>query len=170
MVKRLLDLRQHVTTVCEEQGIDNIKNWRNLVQLIQVLEPFSRWIDFLQGEKYATIAHALPCANELLEHLSDMINKNILEKLCKKIVAEIRGPWKYSHHRQQPGRFNYILSPYNANFDSIFIIATSLHPTLALSMDEQQPFRARQGLLVLMKTESNNAVDPIAIADTGSTT
>lgn len=141
MLKRLIELRQAVSDVCDEQGIDNISNWRVLSQLVDVLAPFAKMIDYLQGEKYVTIAHVVPCINELLEHLGDMKQHQILPVLCEKVSSEIKR------------RFNAFLSITAANFNPTYVIATSLHPTLALALTGSELTYARQAITRFLRYE-----------------
>jgi hypothetical protein len=138
--RRLLDLKEYITGICDDQGINNIQNWRALRQLVQLLEPFAKWIDYLQGLKYPTIAHALPCLSELLEHLADMKDQNVLVSLCEAIETEIKT------------RFLIFMGP-TKDYNATYIVATALHPILALSLNDSQLQSARQEIVILLKKE-----------------
>lgn len=145
MIKRLVESRKDITQVCEEQLINNLKNWGILVQFTDVLEPFAKWIDYLQSQKYSTIVYALPCLKELLAHLKDKADSGILPKLCDDIIFQLND------------YFKYILSMDDITFNPTFLVATSLHPFLARSLkdtiEEPQLYRARQEIQNLLRAE-----------------
>lgn len=142
MLKRLIELRQGITEVCEEQRIHCVSNWRILIDLVTVLEPFANMIDYLQGQTYVTIAQALPCIDELLEHLEEQENKGVLPTLCGQIKSEIKR------------RFKDFLS-LESGLNPTYIIAAALHPTLARLQNKDRLTYAHQALVRFMRSESN---------------
>lgn len=108
-----------------------------------MLEPFAKWVDYFQVQKYPTVAEAHPCLNELIHHLEELSNGGILADLCEAIKEEIKF------------RFSYVLSINDATLNPTYIMATAVHPTLALTMENSEIQKAREELLIVLKKQAN---------------
>ena len=74
LVDRLLEVRQHLTTVLEELEWDNLQNtdWKQLDSIRDILSPFAIYTSLISGEDFTTVSCVVPILMELKMHLEEM--------------------------------------------------------------------------------------------------
>ena len=74
LLKRLLELQDSVTIVCEELDMDGLLNtkWKLLT-----IEPFASYTQLVSAEKIVTFSAIVPCIEELRLHLEKVANFHI---------------------------------------------------------------------------------------------
>jgi hypothetical protein len=79
LLKRLLELRDSVTIVCEELDMDGLLNteWAALKKIVNLLEPFASYTQLVSAEKTVTFSAIVPCIEELRLHLEKVTNFHI---------------------------------------------------------------------------------------------
>ena len=67
LIERLLDIKNHVTTVAEEQEWDNlpISEWKVLDNVYKFLKPFAQYTSLISGSECTTISCVIPIIMEL---------------------------------------------------------------------------------------------------------
>ena len=74
MISRLLDVKQHLTTVLDELTWDNLTatQWKHLEAIRELLQPFTHQTNITSAENSTTIAMVIPVLKELSLHLEEM--------------------------------------------------------------------------------------------------
>jgi hypothetical protein len=129
MMQRLIELRLHVDTIIENEGMDvglTPNQWRQAEILCGFLKEFADQVTELEGEKYVTLNHCIPALMKLLEHCKEFEKKQGFSQIALSVAAELRR------------RFRYVLEPMDAKFQPIFALATLLDPAICslLSLKE----------------------------------
>ena len=71
MVKRLLDVKDKLKIVLEEQGWDDLaeSEWRTLTHITNLLQPFAKFTNLLSGDEYTTLSCVIPAIMDINIHL-----------------------------------------------------------------------------------------------------
>uniref|UniRef100_A0A914XU97 Uncharacterized protein n=1 Tax=Plectus sambesii TaxID=2011161 RepID=A0A914XU97_9BILA len=153
VVDRLLDIKKDFLLVCTDEDIETIddNDWNILESVGNLLRPFKRHTNVLQGDKYPTIDHVLPSLLQLQLNLTKM-----------EYVGLVDLPHRL--HADMASRFEKILNPSAYGFDATFFMATFLSPSLALILDDDLMECAKENLKKILTAEMKGAVTVAAIA------
>ena len=74
MVKRLVDVKDHLKVVLEEQGWDDIaaSEWRTLNSITNLLQPFAKFTSLLSGDQFTTLSCVIPAIMDMNIHLDEV--------------------------------------------------------------------------------------------------
>ena len=74
MVKRLLDVKDKLKIVLEEQGWDDLaaSEWRTLIHITNLLQPFAKFTNLLSGDEYTTLSCVIPAIMDINIHLEEV--------------------------------------------------------------------------------------------------
>jgi hypothetical protein len=92
LIRRLLQLREHVKVVCEELGWDCLSNseWNLLSRIEILLEPFASFTQLVSADRIPTFSSVIPCVEELKMHLIEvryfLFSHEKLERIFFKLV------------------------------------------------------------------------------------
>ena len=145
LVDRLLEVRQHLTTVLEELEWNNLQNtdWKQLDSIRDILSPFAIYTSLISGEDFTTVSCVVPILMELKMHLEEMKKKPGLSTAAALLQAELHN------------RFNKFISPDDDEFDPTFIISTLLDPRYKLVLCEKQIRAAKEALIHHISKQKN---------------
>ena len=74
MVNRMLEVRNHLKVVLEEQGWDDFaaSEWRMLQNVVNLLQPFAKFTSLLSGDEFTTLSCVVPAIMDLNIHLEEV--------------------------------------------------------------------------------------------------
>ena len=74
MVNRMLEVKNHLKVVLEEQGWDDLaaSEWKMLQSIVNLLQPFARLSSLLSGDEYTTLSCVVPAIVDLNIHLEEV--------------------------------------------------------------------------------------------------
>ena len=74
MVNRMLEVKNHLKVVLEEQGWDDLaaSEWKMLQSIVNLLQPFARLSSLLSGDEYTTLFCVVPAIVDLNIHLEEV--------------------------------------------------------------------------------------------------
>jgi hypothetical protein len=92
----ILDFKTLCDTL-EGHGLKNLiltpREWAQVTELADVLDPFLEATQYTEGEKVATLGFALPSALSLQHHLQELLSQNRLKycnPVCNNLLASLR--------------------------------------------------------------------------------
>jgi hypothetical protein len=92
----ILDFKTLCDTL-EGHGLKNLvltpREWTQVTELAEVLDPFLEATQYTEGEKVATLGFALPSALSLQHHLQELLSQNRLKHcnpVCNNLLASVR--------------------------------------------------------------------------------
>ena len=82
MLNRLLDLKEHLKAVLEQQGWDDLaaSEWRKIKGVVDLLQPFAKFTSLLSGDEFTTLSCVIPAIMDMNIHLEEVRVYNII--LC----------------------------------------------------------------------------------------
>ena len=91
LLKRLVELRDSVTIVCEELDMDGLLNteWAALKKIVNLLEPFASYTQLVSAGKTVTFSAIVPFIEELRLHLEKVTNFHIYANLLLALYLKI---------------------------------------------------------------------------------
>ncbi len=116
MLKRLLDVKEHIIRILDKHGIDGLlaSEWALIEDICKLLEPFGEYTNMLQADAKA-LSFIVPSILDLDFHLQNTTHcKTAASAMLKNLQA----------------RFAWILDPNAADFNPIPIAASLLDPTV----------------------------------------
>ena len=74
MANRMLEVKNHLKVVLEEQGWDDLaaSEWKMLQSIVNLLQPFARLSSLLSGDEYTTLSCVVPAIVDLNIHLEEV--------------------------------------------------------------------------------------------------
>ena len=74
MVNRMLQVKDHLKVVLEEQGWDDLaaSEWRMLQGIVNLLQPFAKFTTLLSGDEFTTLSCVVPAIMDLNIHLEEV--------------------------------------------------------------------------------------------------
>ncbi|XP_041741521.1 uncharacterized protein LOC121573526 [Coregonus clupeaformis] len=137
LVKAVTNLNQQsLNTLLEAQGHKELclspREWSQLLELVDILDPFVQATDLTQGEKVVTLSAALPCGLSLNYHLQSILSTSRhLDSLVKALQQSLKRRFhgvfvnvRMEHSDEQATKL-----PFG---DNVYIMAALLDPTFCL--------------------------------------
>ena len=80
MLNRLLELKEHLKTVLEQQGWDDLaaSEWRKIKGVVHLLQPFAKFTSLLSGDEFTTLSCVIPAIMDMNIHLEEVRVYNIM--------------------------------------------------------------------------------------------
>lgn len=79
--------REHLNSYLQACNLNNldisIEEWKNLVDIYNILEPFATITDLTQADKTVTISMVIPSIYELRSHLASIASSSVYSKDAK---------------------------------------------------------------------------------------
>ena len=74
MVTRLIDVKEKLKVVLEEQGWDDLaaSEWRTLTHIANLLQPFAKFTSLLSGDEFTTLSCVVPAVMDMNIHLQEV--------------------------------------------------------------------------------------------------
>ena len=90
MISRLLDVKQHLTTVLDELTWDNLTatQWKHLETIRELLKPFAHQTNITSAENSTTIAMVIPVLKELSLHLEEMSKVHGVASISERMLSD----------------------------------------------------------------------------------
>jgi hypothetical protein len=149
--------QQELTTMLENDGHRNLiftpREWAQLTELCDILEPFAEATNITQGNKTATISNVLPATLSLRTHLLEWKNKaKYCQPVVKALLSSLQTRFSGMFNKATPPRCRTLIPnhPNDDKFGSdIYFIATILDPKFRLcwlNVDVQGSAREKNDL------------------------
>lgn len=136
-INAVVDLDQQKLTSLLNEGHKNLiittREWAQLKELCEILEPFLEATNSTQGNKTVTISYVLPYALQLRAHLQEWrINAKYCQPVVKALLTSLQNRFAGLFNRTAPP-INRCHIPDDDKFgNDIYLIAAVLHPKFCL--------------------------------------
>ena len=91
MVKRLLDVKDKLKIVLEEQGWDDLaaSEWRTLTHIANLLQPFATFTNLLSGDEYTTLSCVIPAIMDININLEEVCHCVACVCVCVSVCVSV---------------------------------------------------------------------------------
>ena len=93
MVTRLIDVKEKLKVILEEQGWDDLaaSEWRTLTHIANLLQPFAKFTSLLSGDEFTTLSCVVPAVMDMNIHLQEVCYCVVLHS-CVYVCVLIKIP------------------------------------------------------------------------------